>query len=716
MSDRELTFSRWGEITPPSNWSLASGFFINSNRADLFGYHPSNGTLWVGENTGTGFTFRQWANVTPLSDWQFVAGDFKGGGRSDVVGYHPSNGTVWMGENLGSSFQFRQWATVSPAAGWQFAAGYFTGYGKMDLVGYHPGNGTLWVGQNTGTGFTFREWGTVTPASDWRFVAGDFTGDGRTGVVGYHPSNGTLWIGENGGNRFEFRHWGTVSPASDWQFISGNFTSRGKADLLGYYSGNGTLWIGENTTTGFVFWKCGNVTPVSDWQFVAGAFDTDAWTDVVGYHPSNGSLWMAKSTRAIEGYCYPLSASPGEDISFMLSGEGESSAVFSRHISVGANVISYPVGVRSFDSTVQPLPAEVWRVGCGWDETFRLTIPESWTSGVYSAMCFDSERSKTDITFIVKPSQSDRSQLAVLANVNTWLAYNGWGGRSKYDGAARVSFLRPNPSAKPEESMHLTRGELWVLGWLEQEGYRPDVYSDIDFHNGFDNFQYKCLVLSTHPEYWTTEMYDNLKAFLDAGGSVVYLGGNGIYENGEYEDSSQTSMAFRLGVENGPRVNALFRILSPPRPERSILGVATERCGVSGSPYEVLRAEHFLFAETGLRNGDTFGNSGLNTGYGNGKASAWEVDTSNGPGATAIPADCGTESGSPPPSQLPDGLVVLARGQHDGVGTGAEMVYYDHPGGGFVFSVGSITFGGSLVVDSAIQQIMRNVLTKAGVV
>ena len=38
-----------------------------------------------------------------------------------------------------------------------------------------------------------------------------------------------------------------------------------------------------------------------------------------------------------------------------------------------------------------------------------------------------------------------------------------------------------------------------------------------------------------------------------------------------------------------------------------------------------------------------------------------------------------------------------------------------HTGGGIVFSVGSLTFGGSLVVDGTIQQLMRNVLARAGV-
>jgi hypothetical protein len=36
-------------------------------------------------------------------------------------------------------------------------------------------------------------------------------------------------------------------------------------------------------------------------------------------------------------------------------------------------------------------------------------------------------------------------------------------------------------------------------------------------------------------------------------------------------------------------------------------------------------------------------------------------------------------------------------------------------GGGIVFSAGSITFGGSLVVDEKIQQIVRNALAEAGI-
>ena len=60
----------------------------------------------------------------------------------------------------------------------------------------------------------------------------------------------------------------------------------------------------------------------------------------------------------------------------------------------------------------------------------------------------------------------------------------------------------------------------------------------------------------------------------------------------------------------------------------------------------------------------------------------------------------------------PANLTVIARGTNPGFG--ADMTFYDHPGGGGVFSVGSISFGGSMIGDPALRQIVRNVLTESG--
>jgi hypothetical protein len=54
---------------------------------------------------------------------------------------------------------------------------------------------------------------------------------------------------------------------------------------------------------------------------------------------------------------------------------------------------------------------------------------------------------------------------------------------------------------------------------------------------------------------------------------------------------------------------------------------------------------------------------------------------------------------------------VLARGMNPNDG-GAEVVICETASGGAVFSVGSINWPSSIVVDSAVSQITRNVLTR----
>jgi len=722
VTDRVFQLSQWATFAPPAGWTIGAGRFLGNPAWDLVGYQPQDGSLWVGANDGDHFTFTtKWATLSPAGGWQLTVGDFTGDGRDDVAAYNPVNGTVWVGENRGSTFVFQKWATWSPTSGWTISSGLFTGRAKADLLAHHRDSGTLWVGANTGSQFTFMgTWASLDRAGDWQFSTGDFIGDGRTDVVGYNSVDGSIWIGENTDSSFVMSQWASVAPAAGWHIDAGLFTGRDKTDVFAYHSGTGTLWIGENQGHSLVFNDpSATVQPADGWQFATASVNGDVWDDVIGYHPSDGGVHVGTSSlRPIEGYCWPLSAAPGDVLSFHMSGEGNSVVDYRRHVSTSDTVHSIDAATGIFTAARQSVPAAPWSTGCEWQETFTLTVPADWTSGIYSATCTDSADTSCAITFVVKPAPTARSNVAVLANANTWLAYNGWGGQSKYSGLARTSFLRPMPTAGPEGEKHLTRGELWILGWLESQGLQPDVYSDLDFHNdGLDAGQYACLVFGTHPEYWTEQMYDNLVAYLDAGGSVAYLGGNGVFEIGA-PDNDQKEMIFRLGVEGGPRELAMFRTRG--KPELAVLGVATERCGVNGSPFLVRAADHDLFAGTGVANGDVFGDAGFNTGlfsFGNGKASAWEVDTSRGAGATGIPAPgCLLNPEPVTPSALPADLVILAEGAPDGVGPGAEITYYDHPGGGFVLCAGSLTVGGSLVIDPVLSGLMSNALGRAGVI
>lgn len=128
------------------------------------------------------FEFEVWGAVSPPAGWSFVAGDFDGG-PDDVLGYSPTNGTLWLGHNTGSGFDFgaAPWAAVSPPDGWVFVAGNFDS-GRTDVVGYHRDTGTVWFGRNTGTGLAFTLWATVSPRDALQLTPGDFDG-GAGGVM-----------------------------------------------------------------------------------------------------------------------------------------------------------------------------------------------------------------------------------------------------------------------------------------------------------------------------------------------------------------------------------------------------------------------------------------------------------------------------------------------------------------------------------------------------
>lgn len=54
--------------------------------------------------------------------------------------------------------------------------------------------------------------------------------------------------------------------------------------------------------------------------------------------------------------------------------------------------------------------------------------------------------------------------------------------------------------------------------------------TDRDLHDAADLLSpYKCVIIQTHPEYYTKEMYDKLYRYVQHGGHLAYLGGNAIW-------------------------------------------------------------------------------------------------------------------------------------------------------------------------------------------
>lgn len=389
--------------------------------------------------------------------------------------------------------------------------------------------------------------------------------------------------------------------------------------------------------------------------------------------------------------------------------------------------------------------------GCDWNHHGRRFPPDERSfivapdrSGLYFVH-LEGERTGAFFSFplIVAPREA-RARIAVLASSNDWNAYNDFGGRSNYVGAAGLamepvvnphqdgaylrdtgarfwdrddydplSFDRPEPVNRMEKGVRLTDvmqrvGEehvapaTWrLLGWMEREGFAYDLWADPQLHDRrLPLDDYAVLVLDAHPEYWTRDMYFAVKRWVfERGGRLVYLGGNGI--NCEVEITPELGVIHRdtdlsawvpgRSYEGGPGSIIPSRFGQRVENEASLLGVSTTLTGMgTGAPYRVIDADHWSFEGTGLTAGDLFGEEWLDA-RNSGGASGHETDKMN--------------AFSPPGTRL------LAKGINPFDG-GAELVTFDTPSGGAVWSTGSISWICSLPVSDSVSTITANVLRR----
>ncbi|WP_347338365.1 DUF1796 family putative cysteine peptidase [Tumebacillus amylolyticus] len=400
------------------------------------------------------------------------------------------------------------------------------------------------------------------------------------------------------------------------------------------------------------------------------------------------------NTHSLEGYSHKVSYEPGETILFKVHSPQPQFSVEFIRFGLEEQSMYEAHGIAGY---VQPYPLHAYRDGCNWSTSYAFTVPEEWPSGLYAARLFDEAGGWFYITFVLKaPPKKAKPSLVVLASTNTWQAYNDWGGASLYeyhlsDGpgkthSAILSTQRPNPSTLPiTEVGHLAGAEKNVLAWLEKQGHPYQLIADWDLHHTPEVLEgASALVINTHGEYWTETMYDALERFLNRGGSLLTLSANSVYwktviQGHQLEVRKDCGLHELTGEPGGTWVHV-------KRPEARVVGVAFNTVAHDYSPYRVVQADHWIFAGTGVKNGDLIGQAGRNLGG----ASGWETDK--------VTADS------------PANVELLAKGTN-AFGAGAEMMYYAHPGGGGVFSAGSITFGGSLLVDQVLTKMVENVLT-----
>ena len=311
-------------------------------------------------------------------------------------------------------------------------------------------------------------------------------------------------------------------------------------------------------------------------------------------------------------------------------------------------------------------------------------------------------------------------------------------------GVCYSSRLRPILNMRPKHISALggDGSSLWqfnadthITDWLEAKGYDFDVITDEDLHyEGLALLKpYRVILSGTHPEYHSLQMWDAMRAYQNQGGRLMYMGANGWYWRVAFHPDCPGLMEVRRN-EGGIRTWAadpgeyyhsftgeyggLWR--NQGRAPQVMLGTGFSAQGFDiSAPYHRLPGSfdaRAAFIFEGVGKDEVIGDFGL-----------------IGGGAAGLEIDRADERLGTPPHTL---VLATSQGGHTDIylvvceellvttpGLGgtenelvrADMVFYETPNGGAVWSSSSIAWAGSLShnqYDNNVSRITHNVLER----
>ncbi|NUS73359.1 MAG: hypothetical protein HOQ05_08135 [Corynebacteriales bacterium] len=596
------------------------------------------------------------------------------------------------------------------------------------LFAFRPNGDLLWyqyvlTDANSGEGFWHSasgsqigfQWNFPRIIGGWNNVLYGLDGDGRIFWYRYVGSNGSVAWAQNSGAQIgagwqEFPHLfadpnGVIFGAHQdsslrwWRYLGEGapvWANNGNAIEVGIgWASNRHKQILSNTNGVVYAVELSAATvPGPDgalkWYRLANSDNIDSqgvnWVNN-GNGAQVGSGFTQENSAALQGYPGALSTQPGQGVSIHVSTTYPSYTSTTVRIAPATGDPIPMTGATPRTGQFKPVQNGYRSNGCGWSADFTASVAANWPSGVYASRLESGSGVRHQVMFVVRPA-TPQQNIAVLLPTNTYNAYNTWGGHNQYsigqDGVQRtVTLARPSNFTHTSATGvidHLLYSDLFLWRWLSAENIAFDCYTDSDLHSTGGSWlpNYRALVLTSHPEYMSQAARQNIVNFQNAGGRLIYTGGNGIYERVSYSANGQAVVFRRSDGERD-----LFE--ESGQSESQILGVALYPPSyMDFAPYQV-RNNHPFLAGTGLSIGSTFGSVAYN-----GAASGWELDTRVGP--------------------VPGGVLIAEGLNPEG---GAEMMYVPKPNGGWVFSASSMSFNGAIPRDPALAQLLRNVFAAA---
>ena len=414
---------------------------------------------------------------------------------------------------------------------------------------------------------------------------------------------------------------------------------------------------------------------------------------------------------------------------------------------------------------------------CQWKTDFSFKVPGNFRSDMYS-MRIECEDAYEDIPFYVRPqTNKPQAKICVLVSTFTYTVYTNqarslpkvdyaklvqergtrlWNpdqvqdyGLSTYNnhrdgsGICYSSRLRPSLTMRPkyiticrpyaESGMRHLPADTHLFAWLENQGQEFDVITDEDLHEeGVELLRpYKVVMTPSHPEYHTANTLNSIYEYTRSGGRLMYLGGNGFYWKVAVNENLPGMVEIRRAeggirtwaAEPGEYYNSLDgeyggMWLRNGRPPQRLAGVGFTAQGEFQGTYYRRNSDldaKYEWVFDGVED-EILGDFGLS----GGGAAGFELDRADfslgTPRNTAVLAS--SENYPKHFVLVPEEIlshIATRSGKPVSELIRSDIVIFETAKGGGVFSVGSITYCGSLPwnnFDNNISRMTANVLNR----
>jgi N,N-dimethylformamidase beta subunit-like, C-terminal len=335
------------------------------------------------------------------------------------------------------------------------------------------------------------------------------------------------------------------------------------------------------------------------------------------------------SEHAIEGYAGKASVLPGESfplfVSTLTPGFRVTAFRLGWYQGTGARNVWSSRTIRGGRQKSPAVAGATNTVKTDWDPVIEVPT-HGWPAGAY-LLRLDADSGAQRYVPVTVRSASTAGKVVLKSCVQTWQAYNTWGGYDLYKGpsgayASRsyaVSLDRPYDEnganmfltyernvIKLAEHMLAEHGGLdlaYVTGM--------DIAADPHLLDGAS-----ALVSMGHDEYWTPEERANVTAARDRGMNLAFLGANALFRRTRLDPTALGAARLVVCYKTAYTRDPMYRkdpaeVTSdwrePPNsdPESSLTGTIYEGYPVDAA-YVVSSPSSWVFKGTGISAGDSF--------------------------------------------------------------------------------------------------------------